>query len=171
VRTLRPASYVGLDLNPTGIEFCRSRHKLDGLEFEQGDAQELPFADESFDAVINIESSHLYPRFPRFLAEVERVLKPGGHFLYADARTSYEFPAWEEALANAPLRVVSKRVINDEVMRGMEKHQERWKYVIDRVTPVPMRPVIRKLAPVQRAHDNLRTGGPSEYRMYCFTKA
>jgi ubiquinone/menaquinone biosynthesis C-methylase UbiE len=171
MRTLQPASYVGLDLNPTGIEFCRNRHKLAGLEFQQGDAEELPFADESFDAVINIESSHLYPRFPRFLTEVERVLRPGGYFLYADARTSYEIPGWEEALANAPMRKVAERGINNEVMRGMEKHQQRWQYVIDRVTPVPLRPVIRKLAPVQRAHDNLRTGGPSEYRMYLFSKS
>jgi ubiquinone/menaquinone biosynthesis C-methylase UbiE len=32
--------------------------------------------DRSFDAVINIESSHLYARFPRFLAEAARVLRP-----------------------------------------------------------------------------------------------
>lgn len=67
VRTVRPDSYVGLDLNPAGIAYCRKKHDLAGLEFVQGDAQELPFADRSFDAVINIESSHLYPRFPRFL--------------------------------------------------------------------------------------------------------
>ncbi len=171
MRTLHPSSYTGLDLNPTGIEFCRAKHKISGLEFTQGDAEDLPFADESFDAVINIESSHLYPRFPRFLEEVQRVLKPGGDFLYADARTSYEIQAWEEALANAPLRKVSERGINAEVMLGMEKHLERWRRVIDRVAPVYMRGLVRKFAPVERAHDNLRSGGPSEYRMYRFTKA
>lgn len=40
--------------------------------------------DESFDAVINVEAAHGYPDFPRFLAEVAPVLRPGGRFLYAD---------------------------------------------------------------------------------------
>jgi ubiquinone/menaquinone biosynthesis C-methylase UbiE len=170
VRTLHPASYTGLDLNPAGIDFCRNRHKLAGLEFRQGDAEDLPFADQSFDAVINIESSHLYPRFPRFLAEVARVLRPGGHFLYADARPSYDIAAWEEALANAPMRMVSERGINTEVMRGMEKNLEVWQYVIDRVTPVFLRGLVRKLAPAQRAYEDLQSGGVSEYRMYRFDK-
>ena len=51
-----------------------------------GDADNLPFADQSFDAVINIEASHCYPRLSHFLADVARVLRPGGHFLYVDAR-------------------------------------------------------------------------------------
>jgi ubiquinone/menaquinone biosynthesis C-methylase UbiE len=70
-RTLHPASYTGLDLNSAGIDFCRNRHKFAGLEFRQGDAEDLPFADQSFDAVINIESSQIYPRFTRFIALVE----------------------------------------------------------------------------------------------------
>src|SRR6478735_9448253 len=32
-RALHPASYTGLDLNPAGIDFCRKRHNLAGLEF------------------------------------------------------------------------------------------------------------------------------------------
>src|SRR6516165_12498173 len=58
VRTLRPASYTGLDFNPAGVAFCRERHNLPGLDFVQGDAENLPFADQSFDAVINIQASH-----------------------------------------------------------------------------------------------------------------
>jgi ubiquinone/menaquinone biosynthesis C-methylase UbiE len=171
VRTMHPASYTGLDLNPAGIDFCRNRHKHASLDFTQGDAEELPFADESYDALINIESSHLYPRFPRFLTEVARVLRPGGHFLYADARTSYDIAGWDEALAKAPLQMVSERGINAEVVRGMGKNLERWQDVINRVAPVPLRGVVRRFAPAQRAYEDLRSGGSSEYRMYCFTKA
>ena len=108
MRTLHPASYTGLDLNPAGIAFCRKRHNLAGLDFVQGDAEELPFPDQSFDAVINIESSLHYPRFPRFVAEVARVLCPGGHFLYADYRAPFEIAAWEAALAGAPMRMLSR---------------------------------------------------------------
>ena len=87
-RTMQPAKYTGLDLNPAGIRFCQQRHKVDGLSFVQGDAQKLPFPDNSLDAVINVEASHCYPDFPGFLVEVARVLRPGGHFLYTDFRFS-----------------------------------------------------------------------------------
>ncbi|MFN5655252.1 MAG: class I SAM-dependent methyltransferase, partial [Verrucomicrobiota bacterium] len=46
-RTYRPAEYVGLDLNPEGIRHCQRRHQLEGLRFQVGDAQQLPFADAS----------------------------------------------------------------------------------------------------------------------------
>jgi len=94
IRSLNPASYTGLDLNPTGIQFCQQRHPLPGLHFVQGNAQKLPFPDASFDEVINIEASHCYPDFPAFLLEVARVLRPSGHFLYADFRFSDGFSTW-----------------------------------------------------------------------------
>ena len=50
-RYLGPASYTGLDLNPTGIAFCQKRHRLPGLDFIQGDAQDLPFPDAPSDVV------------------------------------------------------------------------------------------------------------------------
>ena len=121
VRTQHPASYTGLDLNPVGLDFCRKKHPLPGLDFVQGNAEKLPFPDQSFDAVINIEASHCYPRFPRFLAEVARVLRPGGHFLYTDVRRREDIAKWEEDLRDAPMRLMSERVINEQVARGVEK--------------------------------------------------
>jgi ubiquinone/menaquinone biosynthesis C-methylase UbiE len=56
VRTLGQASYTGLDLNRAGIDFCRKRHNLPGLDFVCGNAEDLPYADQSFDAVINVEA-------------------------------------------------------------------------------------------------------------------
>ncbi|HTY35193.1 MAG TPA: class I SAM-dependent methyltransferase, partial [Mycobacterium sp.] len=120
-RTQGPASYTGLDLNPVGLDFCRKKHQLPTLDFVEGSAEKLPFADQSFDAVINIEASHCYPRFPRFLAEVARVLSPGGHFLYADARPKQDIANWEKELGDAPMRLLSERVINEQVARGLEK--------------------------------------------------
>ena len=90
-RTLKPASYTGLDFNAAGVEFCNERHKVPGLDFVHGDAENLPFPDESFDAVINVEASHIYPHFDRFLSEVKRVLRPGGHFLHVDFRNRDNF--------------------------------------------------------------------------------
>ena len=168
-RTLHPSSYTGLDLNPSAISFCQKRHQLADLEFIQGNAEDLPFADNTFDAVVNVESSHLYPQFSRFLTEVARVLVPGGHFLYTDARLHSDVPAWEQALAQAPLRLHAQRDISADVVRGMEKSMDRWQYVIDRVAPRPLRGVTRRFSPVRKACESLRPGGSSVYRMYCFS--
>ncbi|EFG77335.1 phthiotriol/phenolphthiotriol dimycocerosates methyltransferase [Mycobacterium parascrofulaceum ATCC BAA-614] len=173
MRTFRPASYTGLDLNSDGIEFCRQRHNVAGLKFVQGDAENLPFPDESFDVVINIESSHLYAQFPRFLTEVARVLRPNGHFLYADFRLTEGLAAWEAQLADAPMRILSQRVISSEVMRGMEKNSQWWAATINRVAPAVGHnfAVVRGHRLVWGTYQGLKSGGPLEYRMYCFAKA
>ena len=158
VRTLGPASYTGLDLNADAIAFCRKRHSLPGLDFVHGDAQNLPFADESFDAVINVEASHGYPDFPRFLAEVARVLRPGGRFLYVDFRSYLDFSGWEAAIADAPMRVVSERVINPEVLRGLDKNCAAVPgpgRSPPARRPTPLRPPVRRCA---RLADVPRTG-------------
>jgi ubiquinone/menaquinone biosynthesis C-methylase UbiE len=167
-RTLRPASYTGLDLNPASIDLCRRRHHLPGLDFVQGDAQDLPFADESFDAVINVEASHQYPRFDRFLAEVARVLRPGGHFLYTDSCRRRWVPLWESALADAPMRLISERVIDDEALRGLRENTRRTQEQLSRRMPVFLVDVIRQGFSVMDW--DLRRDGGISYRVYCFIK-
>ena len=171
VRALRPASYTGLDLNRAGIDFCQTRHHLPGLDFVPGDAENLPFQDQSFDAVINIEASHLYPEFPRFLAEVARVLRPGGHFLYADLRPRADFAEWEAALADAPMRLLSHADISAEVVRGNEKVIERRLALSNRRLP----PFLRGLAAkAGHAHQwwlhRIMQSPECAYRMYCFAR-
>jgi SAM-dependent methyltransferase len=169
MRTLHPASYTGLDLNPAGIAFCGKRHNLPGLEFVQGDAENLPFPDQSFDAVINIESSHCYPRFPRFLAEVARVLRPGGHFLYADLYRHARIAEWEAALADAPIRLLSHADIKMQVLRGIKRVIEKNSWPPPRV-PAYMRgggreAEARRVSRIYRAVQR-----DFAYRMYCFAK-
>jgi fatty-acid O-methyltransferase len=174
VRTLHPASYTGLDLNPNGIAFCRKTHNLPNLDFVHGNAEDLPFDDESFDAVMNVEASHLYPRFPRFLAEVARVLSPGGHFLHTDVRPRAQVDEWEAALEEFPMRMVSKRIINEEVMRGIKVSQQDTLALLgpaSRRAPAFLRNVMRNVNDLRAStfHESLRSGENS-YQMYCFTK-
>ena len=136
---MHPRSYTGLDYNPAGIEFCKSKHHLPGLTFVHGDAENLPFPDGSFDAVINVEAAHLYPDYPRFLREVARVLRPGGHFLYADLRERSYLATWEAEMASGPFRELSDFSIDDGVLRGLEKNSERHIELINRLTPKPLR--------------------------------
>ena len=85
-RYMHPHRIVGVDFNANAVALCRERHNEPGLEFRVGNAIDLPFSDSSFDAVISIEASHRYPSFETFLREVRRVLRPGGHFMFADMR-------------------------------------------------------------------------------------
>ena len=170
-RTMQPANYTGLDLNPTGIAFCRERHRVPRLSFVQGDAQRLQFADRSLDAVINVEASHCYPDFPGFLAEVARVLRPDGHFLYADFRFSDLFAAWDAAIAAAPLEIVQTRDICAEVLRGMDRNAARSLALIHERLPRALHSLGRDFAgvPGSRVHVALQTG-ELRYRSWCFQK-
>ena len=162
---------TGPDFNPAGIDFCQKRHALPGLKFVQGDAQNLPFPDESFDAVINVEASHIYPNFERFLGEVARLLRPGGHFLYADFRNREGIPAWEAALAASPMRLVSERVIDDQVLRGLHKNSPRSMELINRRMPAIARRFGREFAVVDGSlfYRDLERGEIT-YRTHCFKK-
>lgn len=85
-RNYGPKSVTGIDLLPVNIAEAELRGSVPGLSFAVGDATALQFPDNSFDVVVNIESSHSYPSVETFLSEVKRVLKPGGVFLFADHR-------------------------------------------------------------------------------------
>ena len=171
MRTLQPASYTALDLNGAGIALCRKRHNLPGLEFVQGDAENLPFNDESFDVVLNVEASHCYPRFPRFLSEVVRVLRPGGYFPYADLRPSNRVAEWQADLTATPMRLLSQKAINEEVLRGIEKNSQNSRDLVKRHMPALLRFAGREYIGVQgtQLYRYLQSGDIS-YRMYCFTK-
>jgi ubiquinone/menaquinone biosynthesis C-methylase UbiE len=171
-RTLGPAEYVGLDLNPIGIKFCKNHHKVEGLRFVKGDAENLPFPDASFDAVINVEASHCYPDFPKFLSEAARVLVPGGHFLYADFRFADACPKWEEDLGNAPFRQTAFKDISRDVLRGMAINSARSTSLLEKNLPKFFKRLGREFAGVEgsRIYDDLANGRIS-YRSYCFRKS
>lgn len=57
---------------------------LGNIRTQQGSAERLPFADASFDWIVSRMSAHHWHDVPRALAEVRRVLKPGGRVLFID---------------------------------------------------------------------------------------
>lgn len=170
-KTLGPASYTGLDFNPRGVEFAQRRHRLPGLNFVHGDAEDLPFPAESFDVVLNVEASHAYPRFDRFLDEVVRVLRPGGHFLYVDFRGFLEYDEWDAALAGLPLRMESKSEINADVLRGLDNNAAHHVELINRRLPLVVRPFGKLFAgaPDTLMYKELQRGRLS-YRLHHFVK-
>ncbi|MHB8656954.1 MAG: class I SAM-dependent methyltransferase [Solirubrobacteraceae bacterium] len=76
---------TGVDLTPRCIELTRRRFEQEGLEsvLRVMDAEQLEFADSSFDAVYSFGVLHHVPSAERAFSEVRRVLRPGGVFLGA----------------------------------------------------------------------------------------
>ncbi|PHM21773.1 MAG: hypothetical protein CK604_05270 [Curvibacter sp. PD_MW3] len=72
----RPGS-VGVDVNPHNVTYCRER----GLDAKVMDPDQLPFAEASFDSVLLDNVLEHIEQPSNLLAEIARVLRPGGHLL------------------------------------------------------------------------------------------
>src|SRR4249919_2893548 len=82
------ASMLGIDILDSNLSLARRDSTAFGarIRYEQGDAFALTAADASFDLVVCRHMSQAVPDFPRVLAEITRVLRPGGwlHLLSED---------------------------------------------------------------------------------------
>ena len=73
----------GVDITSKAIELTEKRFQLASLrgEFRIAEAEDLPFADQTFDCVTCMGVLHHVPDTERSLAEIRRVLKPGGQLI------------------------------------------------------------------------------------------
>lgn len=99
------------------------------------------------------------------------MLRPGGHFLYADFRFAERVADWEKALSTAPLQILRTRPINAEVLRGMDRNSPRSQALVERHLPKFLYPLGADFAGVKgsRIYQGLARGDLS-YRSYCFAK-
>lgn len=75
-----PRTLTGVDLTPRAIELTTERFAKKGIksDLRVADAENLPFADNSFDFVYSWGVLHHTPDTPKAIREVHRVLRPGG---------------------------------------------------------------------------------------------
>jgi len=125
MRYLQPKGVVGVDLSRKNIQLCRRRHHMEGLAFQEGDAENLPFDDHQFDVVINVESSHAYPSMEKFLREVYRVLQPGGYFLFADLRDTPMIPLLHEQLRQSKMQLLKEEDITANILKSRDEFTEQ----------------------------------------------
>ena len=126
------AKVVGGDFSSSTVSVAKKLNKdISTLSFEIADAENLPFADNSFDVVINIESSHCYSNVPSFIDDVARVLKPEGIFSWADLRGRTMTDKLEADIQHASLSLVHKKELTPGVIRALrfmsDKKQEQIK--------------------------------------------
>ncbi len=79
---------TGIDLSPEMLERARARVARDGLShverLEIADAEATPFPDASFDIAVAMFVASVVPHPPRLLAEMRRVVRPGGRLLFVN---------------------------------------------------------------------------------------
>jgi len=80
---LPDAEIVATDLNQAMLDVAQTRVDTPHVSFRQADALELPFEDASFDLVVCQFGVMFYPDKVRGNAEARRVLREGGHYLFA----------------------------------------------------------------------------------------
>lgn len=93
---------VGLDRNPGMLATARAVAADLPIEWREGDATALPFADGAFEVVLCQQGLQFFPDQSAALAEVHRVLAAGGRALLSVWRPTRDIPGWralEEALA------------------------------------------------------------------------
>lgn len=80
---------VGVDRSPHMLDVARRRSRdLGNVRFEVGAAESLPFPDGTFDVAWTVRTYHHWERPEAGLAEVLRVLAPGGRFLIVEHNAS-----------------------------------------------------------------------------------
>jgi ubiquinone/menaquinone biosynthesis C-methylase UbiE len=104
---------VGLDFSSGMLEVAKA--KTNAVEWLQGNAMELPFADSSFDVVTARHMLYHVPDMNKAILEAKRVLKPGGRFMAVTNDDGYMLEYWEavfEALKDdADFSVITNSVL------------------------------------------------------------
>lgn len=143
----QPAAMTGVDFSPQAVALSNSRHAVAGLKFLPGDAEKLSFPDQSFDAVINVESSHCYGSMPAFVSEAARVLRPGGYFLISDIREASEMAELETLLRAQPsLELVEQEDITALVEQSLTLDHGRKRALIASLIPAGQRALFEEFA-------------------------
>lgn len=146
MRYLDPACVVGVDYSDNAVNLCRQHYRVEGLSFIPGDAENLPFDDQSFDIVLNVESSHCYGSMTDFLTQVKRVLKPGGYFILTDFRTREQLDELEEQLTQTGMRRINRENITPNVLKALDADHGRRFAHIQRGVPKPLQKLLREFA-------------------------
>lgn len=121
-RLVVPAGHAtGVDFSQTMIAEAQQRSRETGLpvSFQQGDAQSLPFADNTFDRCRAERTFQHLPDPRRALAELVRVTKPGGRLLITE-------PDHEAMVLDSPYQDLTRRFLafrSDQLQQGGVAHR------------------------------------------------
>ncbi len=143
-------SLISTDISPGMLEQLQATAEHLGIEADTvcTDAEELPFADESFDLVFGHAVLHHIPNLPRALAEFKRVLRPGGAIAFCGEPSSYgdllaSVPK-QAALAIAPLwrAAVGATALKLDPADAADGHQHESEVDVHAFAPARLREML-----------------------------
>lgn len=171
-RYYEPKSFIGLDITKSSIDFCNNYYKnIEGLSFICGDAEKLPFSDNLFNVVVNVESARCYNNQLAFFNEVFRVLKPDGKLLLADMIYPAEIDNFRSIMKQSGFSILQETNISQNVVSALEKDSERRENLIDTKIPKFLRKSFKTFAGTigTSRYNNFATG-IFQYRSFVLEK-
>lgn len=134
-----PGSLAGIDPAPAQIEEAQRRSP--GVDFRVGDAMALPFAQGAFDVVASALVINFIPDRTRALAEMHRVLRPGGSLgAYLWDRSPGEdlspHAPFERGLRSIGATVLQPPVVPESIPEGARSALERAGFVGISITTI-----------------------------------
>ena len=147
------------DINADMLEVGRKRAAERGLNgvvgFEEGNAEDLPYADRSFDCVTIAFGIRNVPRIERALAEAYRVLKIGGRFLCLEF-SSVDIPGLDALYEHYSFKVIPR------VGAAVTGDRDAYQYLVESIRKFPKPQVFAHMieaAGFRRASFTPMTGG------------
>jgi ubiquinone/menaquinone biosynthesis C-methylase UbiE len=145
---------MGTDISQVAIEYGRA--KYGNIRLEVQPAEELPYADGTFDVVLSFDLFEHIARIDRHVGEVHRVLKPGGHYLFETPNKLSNVVA--ETLTYKSLRwrrVHPSLHTPGQLRRRLARHGFETRFVkMDQMNEYT-RSKLRKLGPVGRLAERI----------------
>ncbi|KAK6746512.1 hypothetical protein RB195_000030 [Necator americanus] len=111
-----------------GVDSCTLANKY----IISGDAHHLPFGDNQFDVVLNVESSHLYHDCEQFFRECARVLKKDGYLCWIDLRYQKQADETRRKAIRAGLIEERWENITENILLGIERTAARYDEILRR---------------------------------------
>ncbi|MBI9042855.1 MAG: class I SAM-dependent methyltransferase [Anaerolineaceae bacterium] len=145
-RYLNPKSMTGLELANNAVKFCNDHYDVPNLKFVHGDAESPQFDDNSFDVIINVESSHCYKSMSAFLNSVSRLLRPGGFFLFTDFRDIETLETMRQRLQSMGLSIIKEEDINANILKAIDLDNDRKEAMIRAKVPRYLQNLYREFA-------------------------
>ncbi len=168
---LKPKKIIGIDFSQENIQVARQTYRQTNLSFQLGDAEALPMDSDSFDVVLNLESSHCYGSMTRFIQEVYRVLKPGGIFSWADFRSVEKLESLNQIFKQSGFELIQTTNITPQVVQALLLVNQRKQKFIDSYVPGFLKTAFQEFAAVENSemYQSFRTG-KNVYLNYVFRK-
>lgn len=157
---LNPTEMYGIDISLSAIDICNKIYTIDNLTFMVGDSENLPFEDSTFDAVINVESSHCYASMDTFISEVSRVLKPNAYFLFCDLRRDIYIDEMKNQINSNGLSLISTTDISSNILDATAKMSKDRKASINKLQAGWFKNILESFAAVKgsKVHNSFKDG-------------